>query len=79
MQWFMLVCSFTFIYIYRKLKMVVNSSHKALEMIFEKKLRSGPMRLQSMKLRLQNNVIKVQYKIGKLMYLDDALSQAFLQ
>ena len=59
--------------------MTIKSDRKPLEMIFKKELISSPMWLQRMMLQLQNFAIDVQYKKGKLMYLADMLSWAYLQ
>jgi hypothetical protein len=56
----------------------VQSDHKPLESILKKPLFSAPKRLQGMMMRLQRYDVTVHYKQGKLLYLADTLSRAFL-
>ena len=57
---------------------IVHSDHKPLESILKKPLISAPKRLQGMMMRLQRYNLKVQYVQGKLLYLADTLSRAYL-
>ena len=57
----------------------VHSDHKPLEIIKKKSLLKAPKRLQRMLLRLQNYHFEIVYQPGKLMYLADTLSRAYLQ
>ena len=56
----------------------VQSDHKPLESILKKPLCSAPKRLQGMIMRLQRYNLEVVYTQGKLLYLADILSRAFL-
>ncbi|KAG1933981.1 retrotransposable element [Pimephales promelas] len=56
----------------------VHSDHKPLETITRKPLLDAPKRLQRMLLRLQRYDINVVYVPGRLMYLADTLSRAYL-
>lgn len=56
----------------------VHSDHKPLETITRKPLLDAHKRLQRMLLRLQRYDIKVVYVPGRLMYLADTLSRAYL-
>ena len=56
----------------------VQSDHKPLERILKKPLFSAPNRLQGMIMRLQRYNLEVVYTQGKLLYLADTLSRAFL-
>ncbi|CAC5396000.1 unnamed protein product [Mytilus coruscus] len=56
----------------------VETDHKPLEAIFKKPLVNPPPRIQKLMLRLQKYDINVVYKPGKLMYISDTLSRAYL-
>ncbi|CAC5376660.1 unnamed protein product [Mytilus coruscus] len=56
----------------------VETDHKPLEVIFKKPLVNAPSRIQKLILRLQKYDINVVYKPGKLMYISDTLSRAYL-
>ncbi|VDI69620.1 Hypothetical predicted protein [Mytilus galloprovincialis] len=56
----------------------VETDHKPLEAIFKKPLVNAPPRIQKLMLRLQKYDINVVYKPGKLMYISDTLSRAYL-
>ena len=56
----------------------VQSDHKPLESILKKPLFSAPKRWQGMIMRLQRYNLEVVYTQGKLLYLADTLSRAFL-
>ena len=57
----------------------VESYHKPLQSIFRKPLYQAPARLQSILLTLQRYDLEVEYKPGKLMFLADTLSRAYLK
>lgn len=57
-------------YTYRQ-RVIVDSDHKPLEMIFGKPLASAPRQLQRMFMRFQRYDIDIQYKKGSEMYLTD--------
>ncbi|KAL6471877.1 hypothetical protein MHYP_G00205270 [Metynnis hypsauchen] len=59
-------------------KVEVQSDHKPLETIMRKPLFNAPKRLQRMLLRLQKYDISVTYVPGRLMYVADTLSRAYL-
>ena len=59
-------------------KVEVQSDHKPLESILKKLLFSVPRRLQGMMMRLQRYNLQVKYTQGKLLYLADTLSRAYL-
>jgi len=59
-------------------KILVESDHKPLEIIYKKPLVAAPKRLQRMFLRLQKYDIEIIYKPGSTMYLADTLSRAHL-
>ncbi|XP_062605902.1 uncharacterized protein K02A2.6-like [Saccostrea cucullata] len=56
----------------------VETDHKPLQSIFSKPLCKAPMRLQRLLLTLQKYELNVQYKPGKLLYIADTLSRAYL-
>lgn len=58
-------------------RVVVDSDHKPLEMIFGKPLASVPRQLKKMFMHLQWYDIDIQYKKGSEMYLADTLSRHF--
>ena len=66
------------IYIYGRDRVKVESDHQPLEAIMKKPLNDAPKRLQRMLLQLQKYSLDVTYKKGKLMYLTDTLSRAYL-
>jgi hypothetical protein len=55
------------LYIYGRERVVVESDHKPLEVIFKKSLLTAPRRLQRMLLKLQKYNLDVSYKRGKEM------------
>lgn len=57
----------------------VESDHKPLESILKKPIVNAPPRIQRLMLRLQKYDINVVHKPGKLMYISDTLSRAYLQ
>lgn len=59
-------------------KILVESDHKPLEIIYKKPLVAAPKQLQRMFLHLQKYDIKIIYKPGSTMYLADTLSRAHL-
>ena len=65
-------------YIYGK-SVIVETDHQPLVTIFNKPLRSAPMRLQKMMLSLQRYNITLTYRKGKEMYVADTLSRAYIQ
>ena len=65
-------------YVYGRRVVNVETDHQPLEMIVRKPLNSAPKRLQRMLLQLQKYSLVVHYKKGKLMYLADTLSRAYL-
>ena len=64
-------------YIYGK-PVDVQSDHRPLEQIFRKPLAKSSPRLQRMQLSLQHYDLNVRYVPGKLMYMADTLSRAYL-
>ena len=56
----------------------VQSDRKPLESILKKPLYRAPKRLQAMMMRLQRYDLIISYVSGKLLYLADTLSRAFL-
>ena len=56
----------------------VQSDHRPLEAIFLKPIGATSPRLQRMLLKLQRYHLSVQYTPGKLMYVADTLSRAYL-
>jgi hypothetical protein len=56
----------------------VLSDHRPLETILKKPLANAPRRLQGMAMRLQKYDVTIEYLKGKLMYLADTLSRAYL-
>ena len=64
-------------YIFGK-PVTVESDHKPLESIFRKSLYKAPPRLQSLLLSLQKYDLTVTFKPGKLMFIADTLSRAYL-
>ena len=64
-------------YIYGK-SVNVQSDHRPLEAIFLKPIGATSPRLQRMLLKLQRYHLSVQYTPGKLMYVADTLSRAYL-
>ena len=64
-------------YLYGR-KVLVESDHKPLELIFEKSLLSAPKRIQRMLLRLRRYEFEVTYKRGTLPFMADTLSRAYL-
>lgn len=65
-------------YVYGR-QVTVQSDHKPLEMITRKPLLAAPKRLQRMLLRLQTYSYSIVYQAGRLMYLADTLSRAYIQ
>ena len=63
-------------YLVGKDKIIVETDHKPLEIIFKKPLLTAPKRLQRMLLRLQRFNLVVIYKKGPEMYIADLLSRA---
>lgn len=57
-------------------KVIVESDHKPLEVIYRKPLVAAPKRLQRMLLRLQKYNLEIGFKPGQHMYLADTLSRA---
>ena len=57
---------------------IVQSDHRPLESIFKKSLHQTTPRLQRMLLRLLCYRLTVQYMPGKLMFVADTLSRAYL-
>jgi len=57
-------------YLYGR-KVLVESDHKPLEVIFKKSLLNAPKRLQRMLLRLQRHEFEVSYKRGTSLLLAD--------
>lgn len=70
-------CEKFHMYIYGR-EILVQSDHRPLESLFKKTLTSTTPRLQRMLLRLTRYYLNVQYTPGKLMYIADALSRAYL-
>ena len=66
-------------YIYGREMINVESDHQPLETIVRKPLNDAPKRLQRMLMQLQKYSLNVRYKRGKLMYLADTLSRAYLR
>ena len=64
-------------YIYGR-EVEVHSDHRPLESIFKKPMAKAAPRLQRMLLQLQRYVLKVTYVPGKLMYVADTLSRAYV-
>ena len=64
-------------YLYGR-KVLVETDHKPLEVIFKKSLLNAPKRLQRMLLRLQRYEFEVTYKRGTLLFMADTLSRAYL-
>ena len=64
-------------YIYGK-SIDVHSDHRPLESILKKPIGNAAPRLQRLMLQLQLYTLKVRYVPGKLMYVADTLSLAFL-
>lgn len=56
----------------------VETDHKPLQAIFNKPLYQAPLRLQRLLLAIQRYDLTVTYKPGKLMWLADTLSRAYL-
>ena len=56
----------------------IQSDHKPLEIIYKKPVQKAPKRLQSMLLRLAIYDYSITYTPGRLMYLADTLSRAYL-
>lgn len=65
-------------YVYGREEVHVETDHQPLELITQKPLNSAPKRLQRMLLKLQKYSLTVKYKKGKLMFLADTLSRAYL-
>ena len=57
---------------------VVHSDHKPLEAIMTKPLSQAPPRIQRLLIRLQKYNLTVQFVPGKLMFIADTLSRAYL-
>ena len=57
----------------------IHTDHRPLETIFKKPLIKAAPRLQRMLLQLQRYVLKVTYVPGRLMYIADTLSRAYLE
>ena len=57
---------------------VVHSDHKPLEAIMTKPLSQTPPRIQRLLIRLQKYNLTVQFVPGKLMFIADTLSRAYL-
>ena len=57
-------------------KVLVDSDHKPLEVIYQKPLVAALKRLQRMLLRLQKYDLEIHFKPGQHMYLADTLSRA---
>jgi len=66
-------------FIYGRERVQVETDHKPLVLIMQKPLHQAPSRLQRMLLKLQRYNIKLTFKQGKLMYVADTLSRAYLQ
>jgi len=60
-------------------KVEVHSDHRPLETIFKKPLAKAAPRLQRMLLQLQRYDLNVTYVPGKLMYIADTLSRAYIE
>ncbi|CAC5406110.1 unnamed protein product [Mytilus coruscus] len=58
---------------------LVESDHKPLKAIVKKPLANTPPRLQRMLLRLRTYDFSVNYKSGKLMFVPDMLSRAYIK
>jgi len=56
----------------------VHTDHRPLETIFKKSLAKAAPRLQRMLLQLQRYMLNVEYVPGKLMYVADTLSRAYI-
>ena len=65
-------------YVYGR-EVTVHTDHKPLETIFKKPLAKAAPRLQRMLLQLQRYTLQVNYVPGKLMYVADTLSRAYVQ
>ena len=64
-------------YLYGR-KVLVETDHKPLEVIFKKILLSAPKKLQHMLLRLQRYEFEVTYNRVTLLFMADTLSRAYL-
>jgi len=64
-------------YVYRR-DVTVQSGHRPLQSIFKKSLHQTTPRLQRMLLRLLRYRLTVQYTPGKLMFIANTLSPAYL-
>ena len=64
-------------YIYGK-SIDVHSDHRPLESILKKPSGKASPRLQRMMLQLQSYTLNVRYVPGKLMYVADTLSRAYI-
>ena len=57
----------------------VETDHRPLQSIFNKRLHQAPARLQRFLLQLQKYDVQVTYKPGKYLYVADTLSRSYLQ
>ena len=71
-------CSKFHQYVYGR-QVDVHSDHRPLETIFKKPLTKAAPRLQRMLLQLQRYTLNVSYVPGKLMYVADTLSRAYME
>ena len=65
-------------YVYGK-ECEIQSDHRPLETVFNRPLSKVPPRLQRMLLQLQRYSLRVTYTPGRLMFLADTLSRAYLE
>ena len=72
-------CSKFHQYLYGKEKVQVQSDHKPLQSIMKKPLHRASPRLQRLMLKLQPYDLLVGYVPGKLMYVADTLSRAYIK
>ena len=70
-------CERFYQYIWGK-RTIVETDHKPLVSIFKKSLHSAPPRIQRLLLRLQRYDLEVIFKPGKLMFIPDTLSRAYV-
>ena len=71
-------CQHYDVYIYGRESVQVETDHKPLVLIMQKPLSKAPSRLLRMLLKFQRYNIKLKCTQGKLMYVADTVSQAYL-